>query len=75
MSPSWEPNLAPPFQNHFKTPRATSAKACRKYAQDEPDEKAFDFEQVARAGCKDIVPRLVLVGFEDIDNYVFIYSA
>ena len=36
-------------------------------AQDEPDEKAFDFEIVARAGCNDIVPRLVLVGFEDID--------
>ena len=39
-------------------------------AQDEPDEKAFDFEIVARAGrkdIKDIVPRLVLVGFEDID--------
>ena len=36
-------------------------------AQDEPDEKAFDFEIVARAGRKDIVPRLVLVGFEDID--------
>ena len=36
-------------------------------AQDEPDEKTFDFEIVARAGRKDIVPRLVLVGFEDID--------
>ena len=36
-------------------------------AQDEPDEKAFDFEIVARAGRKDTVPRLVLVGFEDID--------
>ena len=40
-------------------------------ALDEPDGKAFDFEIVARAGRKDIkdtVPRLVLVGFEDIDN-------
>ena len=39
-------------------------------AQDEPDEKAFDFEIVARAGrkdIKDIVPWLVLVGFEDIN--------
>ena len=35
-------------------------------------EKAFDFEIVARAGrkdIKDIVPRLVIVGFEDIDTY------
>ena len=37
-------------------------------AQDEPDEKAFDFEIAALAGRKDIVPRLVLVGFEDINR-------
>ena len=38
-----------------------------KVRRDEPDGKAFDFEIVARAGRKDIVPRLVLVGFEDVD--------
>ena len=46
------------------------------YAQDEQDEKAFDFEIVARAGrkdIKDIVPRLVLVGFEDIDSMVSLF--
>ena len=43
-------------------------KGLPEYAQDEPDKKAFDFEIVARAGRKDIVPRLVLVGFENIDT-------
>ena len=35
-------------------------KGLPEYAQDEPDEKAFDFEQVARASPVGIVPRLVL---------------
>ena len=47
--------------------QATFRHSLPKVRQDEPDEKAFDFEIDARAGRKDIVPRLVLVGFKDID--------
>ena len=48
--------------------QATFRHSLPKVRRDEPDKKAFDFEIVARAGRKDIVPRLVLVGFEDIDT-------